>query len=225
MKPSFFKRVKRAVRLEFRRIRDEHRSTGKRHKKPPLSIRIRHHLKELKPDNHESRRAGDELHHSRRRRKKPPVSIRFRRWLSQVKSWGSDLGRKKSSKPHMPPLSKRIKILFSSDNGNNMQLFFRGISGYHPELHLLYLPSFFLIHFLTQPGDRDYCLVLRYKHNAELLLWSISISGTGTGRREMVIPGFFLFRRSSHSSSPVLTSFAPLQGLSGSPDFCGDFVS
>jgi hypothetical protein len=48
MKPPWYKRVKRAVKLEFRRIKDEHRRTGKRRKKPPLSIRWRHWLKKAK---------------------------------------------------------------------------------------------------------------------------------------------------------------------------------
>lgn len=47
MRPSFFKRVKRAIRQEFRRIKDEHRSTRPRRRRPPFSVRFRRWLKQL----------------------------------------------------------------------------------------------------------------------------------------------------------------------------------
>jgi hypothetical protein len=54
MRSSFFKRAKRAVRREFRRIKDQHRSTRIRRKKPPLSRRIKYRFKKLREEGFRS---------------------------------------------------------------------------------------------------------------------------------------------------------------------------
>jgi len=112
MRPSFFKRVKRAIRLEFRRIRDEHRRTGPR-------------------------------------RKKIPFSIRFRRWLKKIKGYRFKIGHKRPSKPHMPPISKRINDYFQNQREQYAMVFSSRYLVITLNSTVLYLVSFFLIHFLT----------------------------------------------------------------------------
>ena len=112
MRPSFFKRLKRAVRLEFRRIKDEHRSTG-------------------------------------HRRRKPPLNIRFRHWLKNVKKWRFKIEHRHPSKPHGLPLSKRIKYYFRSQREKYRVVFSSRYLIITLNSTILYLVSFFLIHFLT----------------------------------------------------------------------------
>ena len=75
MRPSFFKRVKRAIRQEFRRIRDEHRSTGRRRKRPPLSVRFRRWVKSVQGNGVKVRRRRQSPSHL------PPLSKRIRYYL------------------------------------------------------------------------------------------------------------------------------------------------
>jgi hypothetical protein len=112
MKPSLFKRVKRAIKLEFRRIRDEHRRTGTRRKKPPLSVRIKYYFKKLKED---------------RLRPKP----------------------RRKSKPHLPPLSVRINYFFRKQREKYAVVLSSKYLIITLNSTVLYLVSFFLIHFLT----------------------------------------------------------------------------
>ncbi len=112
MRPSFFKRTKRAIKREFRRIRDEHRSTGRRRRKPPLSVRLRHWVKKMKE-----------------RRTRPES--------------------RRPSKSHLPPLSKRITHYLHLQRTKYAVVFSSEYLIIALNSTVLYLLSFFLIHFLT----------------------------------------------------------------------------
>lgn len=112
MRHSLFKRFKRAVKLEFRRIRDEHRSTG-------------------------------------RRRRKPSLSSRFRHWLKRTREKGFKFERRRPSKPHGPPLSKRIKYYIQKQRSKYAVVFSSKYLVIALNSTVLYLVSFFIIHFLT----------------------------------------------------------------------------
>jgi hypothetical protein len=112
MRPPFFKRVKRAVTREFRRIKDEHRRTGRRHKKPSLSTR-------------------------------------FRYWLKNFKEHGIKIERRRSSKPHLPPLSKRISHYFEKQWKKYKVVLSSKYLIITLNSTVLFLVSFFLVHFLT----------------------------------------------------------------------------
>lgn len=112
MKPSFFTRVRRALKQEFRRIKDEHRSSGPRRRKPPLSYRLR-------------------------------------RWWKQIKERGIRVERRRPAKQHMPPLSARIKYNFGKLREKYKVVFSSKYLIITLNSAVLYLISFFLIHFLT----------------------------------------------------------------------------
>lgn len=112
MRPTFFKRVKRAVKLEFRRIKDEHRHTGSR-------------------------------------RNKPPFSIRFRHWFKKFTERRIKIERRHPSRPHMPPLSKRITYYLHKQRELYAVVFSSKYLIITLNSTVLYLASFFLVHFLT----------------------------------------------------------------------------
>ena len=112
MKPSFFKRVKRAIKREIRRIKDEHRST-------------------------------------RSHRKKPPLSFRFNRWLNNLKQQGISVERKRPPKPHGPSPIKRFKHYVARQRKKYAVVFSSKFLIITLNSTVLYLVSFFLIHFLT----------------------------------------------------------------------------
>lgn len=79
MKPPFFKRVKRAVKREFRRIRDEHRRTGRSRNKPPLAFRLRHWFKRTRESGFKIERRRPPKQHG------PPLSKRIRYNLHKIR--------------------------------------------------------------------------------------------------------------------------------------------
>jgi MFS family permease len=112
MKPPFFKRVKRAVKQEFRRIRDEHRSTGSKRRRPPWPVRLRH-------------------------------------WYRKQKEKGFGLRRKRPSRSHGPPLSARLKYFYNLKREKYSVVFSRRYLVIALNSTVLFLVSFFLVHFLT----------------------------------------------------------------------------
>ncbi|MCX6269158.1 MAG: hypothetical protein NTW16_17690 [Bacteroidetes bacterium] len=112
MRPSFFKRVKRAIKLEFRRIKDEHRSTGRRHRRPSLSSRFRH-------------------------------------WFKKLTAKGVRVERRRPAKPHLPPLTRRIKSFYRRQWDKYRVVFSSNYLIIILNSTILYLVSFFLVHFLT----------------------------------------------------------------------------
>ena len=74
MKPSFFRKIKRAVRNEFRRIKEEHRITRKKRRRPPLSYRIRYNFNKFRKRILTRREKP-------RRPNRPPLSKRIRYYL------------------------------------------------------------------------------------------------------------------------------------------------
>jgi hypothetical protein len=149
MKPSFFKRLKRAVKRELRRIKDEHSSSQRRRKKPPLSVRFKHWLKQIQSAHQESRRKRFERRLARKRRKKIPLSVRFRNWLKKVKEWRPGTERRRPARPPKPPLKKRIKYFLSRQREQYAVVFSSKYLIITLNSTILYLVSFFLVHFIT----------------------------------------------------------------------------
>lgn len=168
MRPSFFKRVKRAIYLEFQRIRDEHRSTGRRIKKPPLSVRFRYWFRKIRENGIRFKRRRPKrpplsirfkfwlkrirengIRFERRRPKRPPLSIRFKFWLNRIREKKISFKRRSSSERNLPPLSIRIKFQY-----DQVRKFYAVVfSSKHLIITLnslaIFLSSFLLIHFLT----------------------------------------------------------------------------
>jgi hypothetical protein len=149
MRPSFFKRLKRAIRQEFRRINDQHKSKGnkRRKKKLPLSVRFRHWIKNRQSKIRQFRQMREER--AKRRRRKPPVSVRFRHWVKKAKTWRFKIERRRPARPQMPPLSKRVKSYFHKLKDHYGVIFSSKYLIITFNSTVIFLVSFFLIHFLT----------------------------------------------------------------------------
>ncbi|MCX6304195.1 MAG: hypothetical protein NT040_04445 [Bacteroidetes bacterium] len=80
MRPSFFRRVKRAVRREFRRIKDEHRSTRSHRRRPSAGTRFRHWVNRLKQKDFSVKRRHSPKPHV------PPVSKRIASFLRRERA-------------------------------------------------------------------------------------------------------------------------------------------
>lgn len=77
------------------------------------------------------------------------MSVRLRHWFKRLTAKSVKVERRRPAKPHLPPLSKRIKSFFRREWAQYSIVFSKKYLVIALNSTFIYLLSFFLIHFLT----------------------------------------------------------------------------